>query len=909
MIYAIVWWVLLMLIGAAALPVTLRFLRVLPERGYAFSKPLGLLLWVYPFWLLASFGFIQNTFGALAFLLIALALASWFLFRGRGGDSVGSWLRANWRYALVVEIIFTVAYFGFAFFRAYTPEINGTEKPMEYMFLNSILSSSAFPPRDGWLAGYSISYYYFGYVIVAALAKLGSIPSGYAFNLGLTTIYALTAAGAFGVVFNLVSRALGLRLADSSGRADARSSADEPESATAALSPERAARRSLAPYGFGLLAIVLMLVVGNLEGAFEAGYNAGIGSPAQYASLNLHGLETVQPSGTFVPQDNWWWWRASRVLNDKNPVDGSQVEVIDEFPAFSFLLGDLHPHVLSLPFCLLALAVAFSLLLKPFTPVSSWATLARTLLTPRMALIVLLVGALGMLNTWDIVTYGIIIAAGFGLALYRATARLDRWFVGSVAAFLVTVYLGSFLLFLPFYLTFSSQARGIMPEIFNKTPLASYLIMYGLFLFVIAAFVLSLVGARRALPFLAGAVGGALVGWLISLAPLQNAVPWKSEMLVGGLSLVGLAAAVIGVLVVGRDQRLKELGDWAAVLLLLPLALAAVGLGVLVARPELQTLVGSALRIAPGSSILIAILSAFFGALAANPGVLILLTLLIPATIVAGRSVLHSASPLAASGLDATTILFVLVMALVGLALTLGVEFLYVRDIFETRMNTVFKLYYQSWLLFAMAASFGVFYLWRTTRGVTRGALATGFGVLIALSLIYPLLAVPSRTNSFKSNAAAGVPTLDGWAWVARQYPDDYAAIEWLRQNAPRDSIILEAPGPQYSFYNRVSVATGLPTVLGWAGHEAQWRANFDQGAPREQDAAEIYQSRDLNKIRELLNKYNVDYVIVGGLEREKYNLNQALVNKFNKLGPLVFEKGSMRIYQVGNVGVSFATP
>src|SRR3954451_18680439 len=105
MIYLLLWWLMLLLLGFAALPITMRFLRFLPDKGYTFAKPLALLGWVYPFWLLGVLGFLHNTFGALAFLLVVLAIASWTLLRGRGNDSVIAWLRTHWRYVLIVELV------------------------------------------------------------------------------------------------------------------------------------------------------------------------------------------------------------------------------------------------------------------------------------------------------------------------------------------------------------------------------------------------------------------------------------------------------------------------------------------------------------------------------------------------------------------------------------------------------------------------------------------------------------------------------------------------------------------------------------------------------------------------------------------------------------------------------------
>ena len=83
-----------------------------------------------------------------------------------------------------VEALFLLAFAAWAFVRAANPEAVGTEKPMELAFINAILRSPAFPPHDPWLSGYAISYYYFGYVLVAMLAKTGGTSGGVAFNLG-----------------------------------------------------------------------------------------------------------------------------------------------------------------------------------------------------------------------------------------------------------------------------------------------------------------------------------------------------------------------------------------------------------------------------------------------------------------------------------------------------------------------------------------------------------------------------------------------------------------------------------------------------------------------------------------------------------------------------------------------------
>ncbi len=107
---------------------------------------------------------------------------------------------------LVNEILFLVAFAGMAIIRAANPEILGTEKPMELAFINAILHSPEFPPHDPWLSGYAISYYYFGYVLVAMLAKITLVQGSIAFNLGIALVFGLSASGAFGLVYNLQGR-------------------------------------------------------------------------------------------------------------------------------------------------------------------------------------------------------------------------------------------------------------------------------------------------------------------------------------------------------------------------------------------------------------------------------------------------------------------------------------------------------------------------------------------------------------------------------------------------------------------------------------------------------------------------------------------------------------------------------
>ena len=189
------WYLTITLLGWLTFPLASRLFAALPDRGYTLSRSFGFLLWGYVFWLLTSLGLSQNDVGGLFLGLLVLAgLSVWATqSKNSGGDALSrlsrnfsdliSLAKQNRRFVMNVEILFFIAFAFLAFVRASNPELGSTEKPMELMFINSILRSPTFPPWDAWLSGYAISYYHFGYVMTAMLAKLTSTPGSAAHNL------------------------------------------------------------------------------------------------------------------------------------------------------------------------------------------------------------------------------------------------------------------------------------------------------------------------------------------------------------------------------------------------------------------------------------------------------------------------------------------------------------------------------------------------------------------------------------------------------------------------------------------------------------------------------------------------------------------------------------------------------
>ena len=241
---------------------------------------------------------------------------------------------------------------------------------------------------------------------------------------------------------------------------------------------------------------------------------------------------------------------------------------------------------------------------------------------------------------------------------------------------------------------------------------------------------------------------------------------------------------------------------------------------------------------------------------------------------------------------------FVLAMVSLGLLLILGPEFLRLGDLFNNRMNTIFKLYYQAWILLATASAFGLYCLSSIGlpgRRTLRAAMA-GWWVVIALltagSLYYPVEAALTKSGQFQGDA-----TLDGLSHVARSSPGEYAAILWLQDNAQEGEGLLEAVGDSWSTYSRISSSTGLPTVLGWPWHEHQWRGSRLPFEGRKEDVRAIYETMDASEAADLLDEYGIKYVVVGPREMASYGT--AGLSKFTQLGDEAFSQDDVTIYRV----------
>jgi uncharacterized membrane protein len=236
---------------------------------------------------------------------------------------------------------------------------------------------------------------------------------------------------------------------------------------------------------------------------------------------------------------------------------------------------------------------------------------------------------------------------------------------------------------------------------------------------------------------------------------------------------------------------------------------------------------------------------------------------------------------------------FVLFLILLGSLLVLGPEYLYLRDLFGTRMNTVFKFYYQAWMVWSLAAAFGTAVLLRRLRGAAGVIFRVGLAILLIIGLTYPVLSLLTKTNNFRPFYGW---TLDGAAHLDYESPGDAEAIRWL-QTAPF-GVVAEAgsPGASYTYYSRMSTHSGLPTVLGWPGHEGQWRGGYELQGNRQADLQRLYVTADWQEAEAILSRYAIRYVVVGPLERSTYPVEEAKFQYFLLVG---YRNAEVTIYVV----------
>ncbi|GAC1315645.1 MAG: DUF2298 domain-containing protein [Chloroflexota bacterium] len=725
---ALTWYVVVQVAGVAVWPLVARALAPLDDRGWGVAKTAGVLSLAWVVWLVCMLTPLPFVRPLLLLAVLGIGTGAWWsAWRvDRLADAL-TWLRSRRATLLAWEAVFAAAFVAFALLRAHDPAIAGFEKPMDMAFLNGFMLARSLPTQDAWLSGYGVPYYYFGYFVLACIAKLADVPAAVAYNLAAATIPALSCVGLGSLAWNLARAALATRLWSSVGAS---------------------------------LAVLSGLISGNLSTFFEVLYARGIVPATAGEALGIKRFGEGIGS-TWPPENTLWWFKASRVIPNTQP-DG-----INEFPFFSALLSDLHPHFVAVPFEILVVSTAAAHVLSRGATLRSW---------PTQGLAALGLGGLLVINTWDIAPFWTLYV---GASLYAVSLSgghsLRRWLVALIGPIAGTVA------YAPYFVGYKGPPLGI-GIVADHTPFGSLLVLFGWAIVLVGAFGLFVrwcAGDRR--------------GWLITGA---------GAVLGSGLALAG--------------------------------------------QPSIGLLV-------------------------------FLLALALP-------------WPRAGHRLDPPIVLVAGVGAF-AVVMLLGSELIYLDDVFHSRMNTVFKFHVNAWLLSALVGGVGVAVIGRSTRRA-RWLVATLATVFVAAGLVYPFSAFATRFRQ----APPGGQSLDGLLFLS---PDERAAIRWLgdANAAARDRVVItEAVGDEYSSTAEMATYSGATTVLGWAGHELQWRGPIPELGIRQGDLASLYRDAPRESIRSLLDRYNIAYVVVGDQERKAYG--PEVTTRFDSLLTAALRTATVTIYR-----------
>lgn len=866
-----VWWLALEAVGAAAFPLTFVFFRWLPDRGLTLTKVVGLLLLGFGFWMSAVLGLMPPSRGAVIAVLVLLAAVSWAV-GSRHRDEIREHVRSHWRYVLLVELMFVVVLAVAVYLRSFAPQIDSGEKPFELAFLNSINRADSFPPNDPWLSGEHISYYYFGYVILAALTKLTLLQTSVTFFLGLSTLAALTWTAIFGLVYNLVRTAQG-----------------------GASAPSISVR----PVVFGIAAAGLVLLASNLEGVFELMARHGLGGSGFFGLLGIHGLSgpydcSASPAdcSEWYPTRYYWWWWATRI---GSPAD------IQEFPFFSFHFGDLHAHVLVMPFLVALFSLVFQTVLAARDEAADRALNAPWLVCHpgRALLIVLLAGGIAFTDGWAIPLAVLLLVAGVLLANWLRGASLFRLAADSVT-FLVPVLVLAVVLYLPFWLDLKADRDGIdiiqtamtpagdPPENSESTRPLHFAIFWAPMLLPVLTFAAARIWRQRPRGWRVPAVAT-----LPSVLPLLIWLVWALENDgFGGVAdeareraedLITLAFLIAAITacaflflrsIAGRRDVRDAVAPFVWMLASFAL-LMLYGAELFYVRDTFGWRANTVFRFWHEAWIILGIVAAY---------ALYRLTRTWPAPRLTVRSVSLRHVTYGVFALGAAYTVFVAV------------------DPWET-------LYERWWTatpgLIAMGVSVLTFVVGsalqrRSVRLAWPRLVWVGVtAVVLSAAFVYPVLVTFDRTGGFANDQ-----TLDGLDFVTRGEPYEREAIDWMNANVKGSPVILEAYGSDFSGAARVSSRTGLPTVIGWLNHERQWRGDPDPfntlGTPytaRPQEVARLYNTPVVDEARIFIDKYEIEYVYVGSLERAMYAAEG--VRKFRDFMDIAFENAGVTIYRV----------
>ncbi len=842
------WWGLIYLYGWAAFPLVAHFFKGFVSAGYGFSRIVGILFTAGPLWLFSYLG-IWNSFSRPMtwFMFFLLAIISWGTPKTRDAAILALSDNSNIAHILWEEVLFIAVMVFLCFCRGLAPIINGEEKFMDFAFMNSMVRYDGLPAKDPWLAGKPINYYYFGQYIFSYLVKQVGINPNVGYNLSMCTAIAFPFMTAY---------SLGQLFID-------------------ALRKKKDCQVSIHYLPFaGLLASFCTMAFGNSHSFFYD--EQSVGNKVLFWKIwKALGIDVGKTGDFFYPNSTRF------IGHNPDPYLEGTAEhadwTIHEFPFYSYLIGDLHAHVVSLTIVLLIIAFMFIAVYHAKHPEKALNGLCRTHdfsknivsemnfhFRAELFICAFLLGLAQMCNYWDFLIYFVFCAMGLLVyhgcqSTYLCTFRSCLVFLFDVGAILGVYLLFSSNIFVHLCLQIAIFVIAyilstVFPSAISRTG-TSMAMFFSLSSFVALSFnynfdmisnTIKLVDRHTSLFQF-------MIVWFIHIlvplalfllvvfterhafkknrlpvlpAPLQLTRPKKIQPAsrrpkMAYVSSNASEADDVSIYVSGSEEEDSS---------------EAEDPDLVDARPDVSAPEKPMPK--PASldcdyeetekpALILSILYFFhlmdyhFARFGDN-----LLT-----KFFRKRSIID---------------IFMVGMGFVGLMMILAPEIIYVPDIYgihNQRANTMFKFTFAGFVLLSLVVAYTVF---RFMAHVTRAGNLSNWGLAVSILLLilvilipghYTLRALDQRVGEIKMSNYKG---LDGTAYlpefvpVEKTYKDQsmrYAgalipyeeAIDWLNENESGSVNICEAYGDSYTERCIVSAYTGLPNVIGWQTHEWLW--------------------------------------------------------------------------------------
>ena len=455
------WYLLALVLGSAAMPLTGRLFRRFQDRGWMFSKVTAIAVSGFLTWFLVAVKIIKFTTMTCIVVTLVCAAASLILYcrEQKAGFECIPFAHLDLVYA--EELLFFAAFLLWTYFAGFHPAAYGTEKFMDYGFMEAMMRSKTLPATDLWYSQGKINYYYGGQYFAVFLTKLSGAKVELTYNLMRTFVAGL----AFAMPFSLVHQMVTDRLGKTGSR-----------------------WKKALPSVTGILAGISVSIAGNMHYVVYGQIIPFI--------RKLKGEEV----------SSYWFPDATRYIGFNPDVED---KTIHEFPCYSFVLGDLHAHVVDIMFVLLLLGLLYAWMKKVRTTELSGESMSRKqfwkkqLLMPQLLASGALLGMFHWTNYWDFVIYFVVTC---GAALFMNIIGQKgkiRWALGVTAAQAAEILILATVIILPFTLQFdtSNMVQGIAPAQHHSLP-HQLLVLWGLpgiltILFVVSLLVEKLRGAEQ----------------------------------------------------------------------------------------------------------------------------------------------------------------------------------------------------------------------------------------------------------------------------------------------------------------------------------------------------------------------------------------------------------------------------